>query len=149
MGCMVSDLMGRPGRPDARSHLRHLPLLLGVAVVTAVLLGGCATPRIGGRAERGAEGRYQLRITATSFKFTPNEVHTAAGAPLVLTVTNAASIGHNVTIETPEGRKLASRDIPSGQTVTMQVTLPQGRYLLYCDKTGHKLAGMEGHITAE
>ncbi len=92
-------------------------------------------------------GEKTLVMKVESFKFEPNDIKAHRGDVLTLKLENVASAGHNLTIETPQGAKLVSVNIPGKGTVSVKVNLAEtGIYHFYCDMPMHPTLGMKGQI---
>jgi plastocyanin len=74
----------------------------------------------------------------------------AAAGELTVELTNDASLGHDVCIESPDGEDLGCSDVVTGDSssVTADVSEP-GEYTFYCSVDAHREAGMEGPLTVE
>jgi len=81
-------------------------------------------------------------VTLTEFKIDPAMVDVAAGGSL--TVKNAGTVVHNLTIE---GTDLKTADIDPGGSETLDVSsLKAGDYTIICAIPGHKGAGMQAML---
>jgi len=81
-------------------------------------------------------------VTLTEFKIDPAMVDVAAGGSL--TVKNAGTVVHNLTVE---GTDLKTADIAPGGSETLDVSsLKAGSYTIICAIPGHKGAGMEAML---
>jgi|SRR5687768_5634872 plastocyanin len=74
---------------------------------------------------------------------------TASAGTVTISLTNEASIPHDVVIEGPEGDLGATDQISGGDTAEVDVELEPGEYTFYCSVPGHREAGMEGPLTVE
>ncbi len=93
-------------------------------------------------------GTRELTMKADSLYFEPNYIKARQGDILTIKIENVASIDHNLTIQTPQGRTLVSVDIPAKGTATAKVELSEiGTYNFYCNKPLHSTMGMKGQIT--
>jgi plastocyanin len=89
-------------------------------------------------------------MKAGSFYFDPAVITARAGETLVLNVTNVSGEKHNITVKDPAGKVVAEKDIPSHQTVTVEVPLPTaGVYPFHCGVDLHATLGMKGRIEAQ
>ncbi len=92
-------------------------------------------------------GERTIVMKVESYKFEPNDIKAHRGDVLTVKLENVSSAGHNLTIETPQGAKLMSVDIPAKGTVSVKVNLAEtGIYHFYCDKPMHPTLGMKGQI---
>jgi plastocyanin len=77
--------------------------------------------------------------------YNTKELSAKAGT-VTITMTNMASLEHNVTIA--EGSKvLAATPTFAGGSKSVTVKLKPGKYTFYCSVPGHRQAGMEGTLT--
>lgn len=123
---------------------RHvLSCTLGILL----LLSACAGREEVFRASAPAGQKVRVEMKAGSFDFDPDVIRAKRGDTLVLHVTNVSGIGHNITVNDPSGKILKSQDIPSHESITIEIALPNsGVYPFYCDKTFHTTFGMKGRI---
>ena len=128
-------------------------ILVKIALVLLLFSGsalvGCASHRVSFTVPDGP-GEKTIQLKASSFAFKPNEIIARQGDRLVLQVENTVGIGHNLTMEDPQGNLLFSLVLPAGQTLKRELDLPQsGEYLFYCDKPLHSTMGMTGRIVVD
>jgi plastocyanin len=81
----------------------------------------------------------QLKFDTTSL--------TAKTGSVTITFTNAASLAHNLTVESPSGGALGATPTFQGGSKTLTLKLSAGTYKFYCSVPGHRAAGMEGTLT--
>lgn len=94
----------------------------------------------GGRLEIDADPNGQLAYVVSSA--------TAPAGMLAIDSRNAASIPHDIALESPDGRELAEGpDVSGGGVSSISVDLRPGRYTFYCSVPGHREGGMEGTLT--
>jgi plastocyanin len=72
---------------------------------------------------------------------------TAKAGKVTITFTNKAPLGHNFTIESPSGAKVAATPTFNGGSKTVTATLKPGKYTFLCTVPGHAMAGMKGTLT--
>jgi len=97
----------------------------------------------GGGGGGGAKGG-KADISGKEFAFEPKDVTVPAG-PVEITLTNTGKVVHTILIEgVPELAKISA---PKAGTATGTVDLKPGKYVFFCDETGHRGAGMEGTLT--
>lgn len=123
-----------------------------LAVLPAFLLTAAAEP---------VTGAAHVSITLDNFKFIPEAVHVPANTPVVLTLTNVGSGGHNFSApgfftaatvtDTDAGLIEKGRvEVAKGETVTLHLTTPPpGHYPLKCTHFLHAGFGMKGEIVAD
>jgi plastocyanin len=105
--------------------------------------GGCAavaglTGPIEDRGTAEASGGA-VTLDASEFAFAPTCVESGAGETLEVTVTNTGSALHNLTVESLG----IDEDVQAGETITLQVTLPDSGSLPFVCKY-HVANGMQG-----
>jgi uncharacterized cupredoxin-like copper-binding protein len=101
----------------------------------------------GGAAATGAGGTVDL--TATDFKFDPSDPSVKSGN-VTFTLKNDGQTTHSLEIEDVNGEdQELEGDVSPGQSGTLKVNLPPGKYEFYCPVDNHKEMGMEGEITVK
>lgn len=126
------------------SLLRSSLALVLAATCLAALAAGCA-PQMA--AYQVPPGKVEVAVEASSFEFKPNLIHARAGEALLLKVTNVAGRTHNLTVLDPQGKSVASVDLPAGQATEIRLPpLTAGSYPFHCDKPFHSSFGMKGEI---
>ena len=100
-----------------------------------------------------------IEVRLSSFDFTPSQIHLRAGQPVVLRLINSSSGGHNFSApqffaaaQVAAGQNAIRRgviEVPSRQTVSVQLTPARGEYRLRCTHTLHTTFGMRGSIHVE
>jgi plastocyanin len=92
----------------------------------------------------------QLEIVADEYVFSPNRISIVGGRgqPVRqrIDLANRGELAHN--IEVLDGDRLLERlrSFPSGQTRSLSVRLPPGRYRLVCTVADHDEKGMRGTL---
>lgn len=74
---------------------------------------------------------------------------TAKAGKVTIKFTNAAPLGHNLTIATSGGKVIGATPTFQGSSQTLTVTLTKGSYTFYCSVPGHQAAGMNGTLTVQ
>ena len=139
---------------------RRFAMLFAIGAAVAVPVVGCggssddnstsnaatqASTSGGGTA--GAGGSVDL--TATDFKFDPSEPTVKSGN-VTFNLKNDGQVTHSLEIEDVNGEdKELEGDVSPGQSGTLSVNLPAGKYEFYCPVANHKEMGMEGEITVK
>jgi plastocyanin len=120
---------------------RLLPIALACAALAAI---GCGS----GSDDESATAPADLTVRMTDYRFQPRDVTVTPGA--TIRVTNEGEIAHNLKIERgpdpkDETQELAGTDsfLP-GDSETLEVKLPRGRYAMVCTVPGHRELGMTG-----
>jgi uncharacterized cupredoxin-like copper-binding protein len=121
-----------------------------VALVSALLLGGCASglgrPVTSVEATPGADGVQHVTVNMHSFYFEPNRIVVRAGQPVELRVRNrAVVVPHELEIEDPALHvELKKWGFGSARA---RFTAPQpGEYRFMCHVDGHAKKGMAGTL---
>ena len=115
-------------------------------------------------------GSTALTVTMSDFAFTPKDA-TASAGEITITAPNEGKAPHELVLvksdlapgalptkadgEADEGA-FAAADLPgeigeteAGATGTLTVTLPAGKYVMFCNVSGHYKAGMYGTLTVQ
>lgn len=121
---------------------------LALLLLAGLTFAGCARPKTSFTVPAGPDAKV-VQMTASSFRFEPDEILARTGDRLVLQVQNTAGIEHNLTVEDPQGNVLLNLKLPSGQMQPATLELGQpGVYRYYCGKPMHPAMGMTGQIVA-
>ncbi len=142
-------------RSSAHSGIPFAPSRAVILVWIAVLLGGCVTLiGCGGRQPLmklpSGGGPQDIQMTASSYKFTPNNIEAAVGDSVILHIENTSGHTHNFTLKDPHGKVMAERDLPPESTVAVSFALREpGTYKFHCDKPFHATFGMRGQIAVK
>ena len=92
-----------------------------------------------------ASDARRIEVTATSFKFDPDEIRVAAGEDVAIILTSK-DILHDFTIDELDAHVAADK----GETKEGGFTADEpGRYTYYCTVAGHRGAGMKGTLVVE
>jgi manganese oxidase len=84
-----------------------------------------------------------VSVTLSEFKLTPDTVTVSSGGSI--TVTNAGTTAHNLTID---GTSIHTKDLNPGESAILQLEgLKDGTYTMICSVPGHAAAGMKGTLT--
>ena len=90
-----------------------------------------------------------IEMTASDFKFEPNNIVTKAGNTITFRIQNTSGTTHNFTLTDPEGDITQNVDIPSKQSIEVTATFSKpGTYQFHCNKIGHSELGMKGQVVA-
>ncbi len=144
------------GRRETRP-MRIVPLI--VVGLVAFALAGC------GGSDAGDEGAVQVTMGQPSeYAMTPVPAEVSAGA-VTFDVANEGKLMHEmVVIKTDEGAANLGlpngeadeadaidevADLPAGDTATLDLDLPAGKYALVCNLPGHYAAGMYADFTVK
>jgi plastocyanin len=74
---------------------------------------------------------------------------TAKAGQVKIDFTNAASLGHNLTVASASGAVVGATPTFQGGTKTLSLSLKPGTYKFYCSVPGHRAGGMEGTLTVQ
>jgi len=86
-----------------------------------------------------------VKVSETEFKLDPENPKVAKSGVVAFEATNDGKITHALEVEGPKG-EVRARPFAPGQSRTIKVDLPPGRYVWYCPIDGHKDKGMKGAI---
>jgi uncharacterized cupredoxin-like copper-binding protein len=138
---------------------RRFAALFVIAVAVAVPIAGCgggddnstsaetAGSTQASTADGAAGGGQTVDMTAADFKFDPSDPTVKSG-DVTFNLTNDAQETHSLEIEDVNGQdQEIEGDVSPGQSGTLKVNLPPGKYEFYCPVGNHKEMGMEGEIT--
>ena len=139
---------------------RRFAALFAIGAAVAIPVAGCGggnddnsstsnaatqASTTGGAAATGAGG--SVTLTSTDFKFNPSDPTVKSG-DVTFTMKNDGQTTHSLEIEDVNGQdQELEGDISPGQSGTLKVNLPPGKYEFYCPVGNHKEMGMEGEIT--
>jgi plastocyanin len=141
--------MRRPEFPGGESGQRIVmaisALLVLGAVSTAVITSGPASKAsAAGSSAPQAGGAALAANSEGQLAYDTKELSAKAGK-VTITMTNMASLAHDVAIE-QGGRTLGSIPAFSGGSRTLALDLKPGTYTFFCTVPGHRTAGMEGTL---
>lgn len=142
---------------------RRFAALFVLAAAIAVPVAGCggggddnstsadtgaatqASPTGGG----AAGGGQTVDMTAVDYKFNPSDPSVKSG-DVTFNLKNDGQQPHSLEIEDVNGSdQELEGDVSPGQSGTLSVNLPPGKYEFYCPVDSHKEMGMEGEITVK
>lgn len=118
-----------------------------------VLAAGCAAPQVRDEAAFPRPGERVLSVRAGSYFFEPAILSMPEAEPVVLRVSNEATlIPHSFVLAGPGGKVLFRQELAKGgETILRLPPLKAGTYAFYCDHslmgTTHRGKGMQGTIT--
>ena len=85
-------------------------------------------------------------ITVRDFKFDTPDV--AVTGQVALAVMNAGPTVHDLTIRDSSGTVLGeTADLKAGDSETLTIDLPAGKYVIFCSLPGHESLGIKGTLT--
>ncbi|MEB3065435.1 multicopper oxidase domain-containing protein [[Mycobacterium] zoologicum] len=136
-----------PLDPEAmRSHPKAVTA--GVAVASLVAVSAALALGMGAPAPSGAAAvsgaAHTVEVTLNNMRFSPDVIDVPAGTRLVLRVTNADGLPHDLRVDTGEHTPRLTR----GQTAVLDLGVVQQDRDVWCDVPGHKAAGMTMTIHA-
>jgi manganese oxidase len=135
-----------------QSERNALGILSAAVAVFALVVAGIAVAVSnsnsndsggGGGSGGGGSAPITIDVTLAEFSITPNKIEAPAGT-VVLNVTNAGTMVHNLTVEGVG----ATPDIKPGESYTLDLgSLKEGSsYKTLCTIAGHEAAGMVGTL---
>ena len=96
-----------------------------------------------------AEGQETtIEMTASNFKFEPNNITTRTGNKLTFNIKNISGTLHNFTLKDPNGVIMQNIDIPAREVCPNKNRLSSARQLsvLVATQTGHTGLGIKGQV---
>ena len=109
---------------------------------------GGATPATTTGGAGGGAGQT-VDMTAADFKFDPSDTTVKSGN-VTFNLKNQGQAPHSLEIEDVNGQdQEIEGEVTPGQSGTLKVNLPPGKYEFYCPVANHKEMGMEGDITVK
>lgn len=128
-----------------------------IRMTLALLCLGFSVPAAA-QADWSAAPRVEVRLA--NFSYAPETIRLRAGQPVVLSLANASSGGHDFTApaffaaaEVREADRAAivdgSVEVAGGASREIALVPRAGRYPLKCGHAFHKLFGMSGEIVVE
>jgi uncharacterized cupredoxin-like copper-binding protein len=142
---------------------RRFAALFVIAAAIAVPVAGCgggdddnstsadtggATPATTTGGAGGGAGQT-VDMTAADFKFDLSDTTLKSGN-VTFNLKNQGQAPHSLEIEDVNGQdQEIEGDVAPGQSGTLTVNLPPGKYEFYCPVANHKEMGMEGDITVK
>ncbi len=140
---------GRPTAPMPRrtsgAQLTAALACLGLVVAVGTALAG---PAGTGSAQAGVAPTghtTEVAVTAGDMRFTPQDITVPAGDRLVITVTNADDMVHDLVLDTGA----SSGRLSPGESAVVDAGVVGRDIEGWCSIVGHKAQGMVLHITAE
>jgi plastocyanin len=138
---------------------RRFAALFVIAAAVAVPVAGCGggddddgTSADTGSAATGAAATGSsetVDLTAVDYKFNPSDPALKQG-DVTFRLTNDGQTGHSLEIEDVNGQdQELEGEVQPGDSNTLTVNLPPGKYEFYCPVSNHKELGMEGEITVQ
>jgi uncharacterized cupredoxin-like copper-binding protein len=109
--------------------------------------GGSSSKKSSAPASKPASGGTAVSETETDFKFSDPKPTVKSGT-VTFNVKNSGATTHALEVEGPK-EEVQSGDISPGQSKTVKVKLPPGKYEFYCPVDGHKKLGMKGEVTVK
>lgn len=97
------------------------------------------------RPRRVAPGARRIEITASSYRFDPDEIHVRAGEEVAIVLTSTDAL-HDISVDGIDAHVSAE----AGRTATGGLRADEpGRYPFSCTVAGHREAGMRGELVVE
>lgn len=122
--------------------MRRLQVFMA-ALVIVILASACAKLQ----EPVAVEDRSVVQMTASDFKFEPNNITARAGQTITFRIQNVSGTSHNFTLKDPGGAMVENVDIAPKQTVEVKAVFSKaGTYTFHCNKAGHSELGMKGQV---
>ena len=94
-------------------------------------------------------GGNTVDLAASEYKFTPSDTSVKSG-DVTFNLKNDGQVAHSLEVEDVNGEdKEIEGDVSPGQSGSLKVNLPPGKYEFYCPVGDHRSAGMEGTLTVK
>lgn len=136
------------GGSSSSSSSAAAPATSSSAAAPATSSTAAAAATSSSAAAPGSGAGSQIAIAANpggALKFDKTSL-TAKAGKVTIAFTNKAPLGHNFTIDSPSGAKVAATPTFDGGTKTVTATLKPGTYTFLCTVPGHAMAGMKGTL---
>ena len=137
-----ADSIGEPAMPFPQVVAFKLGATGEVTMGPAIESAGPGTPTAGQTTE--------VTISLRDIYFDPSTFSMPADTDVTLTISNLGAAVHNFNIDgnaNPSDPNIHSGDVLPGDTTTLTINLPTGKWFYYCNIPGHVAAGMVGIIT--
>lgn len=125
---------------------------LAAAGLACAAAAAAVAPASGMAAGAGTAGSpARLLVTATEFRLGLSRATVTAG-PAIVQLANRGQDGHDLVLRRLDARGRESgprRALPetaAGGLATRALTLPPGRYVLFCSLPGHRALGMHARL---
>ena len=109
-------------------------------------------PNTGGGKKAPTGGASQTLLLSAdptgALKFDKTALSATAGTVKIV-LSNPAPLGHNVSLQGPNGVNLLGPTVQKGGTSQVSANLKPGSYTFYCSVPGHRQAGMQGTLTVK
>ena len=99
-------------------------------------------------AAKGPGGTLKLAADPTEIAYDQTSLSSKPGK-VTIDFTNPATLEHDVAIEGPEGKELATSALIGKGKTSVSANLAPGTYHSFCTVPGHREAGMEGTLTVK
>ena len=115
-----------------------LGAIMLVVALTVALTGGGAHSGVDSRAVRTAGGTQTVAVSLAGMRITPSVIEVTKGTRLVLKVTNADAMRHDLVLDTGQHTPL----LAGGENATLTVGVVNAEIAGWCSVPGHRVAGM-------
>jgi uncharacterized cupredoxin-like copper-binding protein len=109
-------------------------------------------PNTGGAKKTPTGGASQTLLLsadpAGALKFNKTALSATAGTVKIV-LNNPAPLGHNISLQGPNGVNVQGPTVQQGGTSQVTANLKPGSYTFYCSVPGHRQAGMQGTLTVK
>jgi plastocyanin len=99
-------------------------------------------------AAKGPGGTLQLAANPTELAYDKTSLTSKPGK-VTIDFDNPSTIEHDVAIEGPEGKEIATSSLVAKGKTSVSASLPPGTYHYFCTVPGHREAGMEGTLVVK
>ncbi len=129
-------------------------IFIGTVMMPPINRGYAQSGAIDAMSEKGLVS--ELEIVMESYEYSPSVVTVKVGIPFTLVLKNESFlVPHNFLLDDPQGNRVLERDVSSGESERVDLTLTQpGTYPFYCDKQllffpSHEEQGMKGRLVVQ
>jgi uncharacterized cupredoxin-like copper-binding protein len=117
---------------------------MAAVVVVATACGGTGAGATANATPTSAA--QAVAVQEADFKITPATL-ALTGSTFTFNVTSAGPTPHNFNIRNDSGTLASTKDLRTGGSDTVTVTLTPGTYTFFCAFPGHESLGMHGTLT--
>lgn len=135
-----------PSRSQDRAPSYIAAGLAAAAFIVAVIALVASATNTSGGGTAASAGTKTVEVKLSEYKITPAAITVAPGTHLVLKVTNAGTMGHNVQLQ---GGSKGSGLLNAGASATADLGTIEGSTEAWCTIPGHKELGMTMKIMVE
>jgi len=151
-GAMPKDLVSGSTARDVAAYVEQVAARPGK---DTGLLATAVAPAGSGKPAEEKNGKLSIPASPTGQLAYATNKATATAGPVTIQMPNMSGVDHNIALESGSneasgpGPVLGKSQIISKGTAGFNVTLKAGTYTFFCEVSGHRQAGMFGHLTVK